>query len=324
VGVSTVIGKDAVPPAPVGAAREVTKQIETDRDARAARFRAALAQMDSAPAAASQVSGHAPPQAGKAGEFAPRFKLHRHGAEPRGADRNKPTMNQPGGAAAREAAQREKERACSFPATKPRFLDDQAMLGAMYAAETGVATVGGKGKPGQGGAGAFSEELALAGPGGAAALEKDTKPKMPGESAIAELAAAVSAAAAVPGAHQWARPEGPTHATPRARELPRPLSGGDPVHQLLIGKGPSGAEARMVISVGPLAGTTIHLKEGPAGIQAAILTQTATARQTLSSAMGAAAQRLKTKGHRLEVRFGDSARAGDSLFERADSHPSRG
>ena len=75
-------------------------------------------------------------------------------------------------------------------------------------------------------------------------------------------------------------------------------------HKLLMGQGPAGAEARLSITQGPLAGLQIHLSHGPAGLQAAVLTQGASSRQTLVSAMDQVAQRLRQKGHNLDLRFG--------------------
>jgi hypothetical protein len=191
-------------------------------------------------------------------------------------------------------------------ATRPPGLtDEQAMvLGAMGEGATGAS---GK-KTGQAAAlsAGLAEDPSLAAgvPGGPLAAKASTgKGGSSGEELIAEVAAALSVAAQLSPAQGWSRPEGPTRPDRPARELPQPLPGVDPIHQLLIGKGPNGAEARMRISVGPLAGTEIHLREGPGGIQASILTQNASSRQTLSSAMEAVAQRLKDKGHRLEVRM---------------------
>jgi hypothetical protein len=120
-----------------------------------------------------------------------------------------------------------------------------------------------------------------------------------------EVAAPPADAFAVPGAAPWARPEGP--ARPEApRQLPSPAPGAEVYHKLLMGQGPAGAEARLSITQGPLAGLQIQLTHGPAGLQAAVLTQGASSRQTLVSAMDQIAQRLRQKGHNLDVRFGSS------------------
>jgi hypothetical protein len=109
----------------------------------------------------------------------------------------------------------------------------------------------------------------------------------------------------VPGPTPWARPEGP--ARPEApRQLPSPPPGTEAYHRLLMGQGPAGAEARLSITQGPLAGLQIHLTHGSGGVQAAVLTQGASSRQTLVSAMDQVAQRLRQKGHNLDLRFGSS------------------
>jgi hypothetical protein len=107
----------------------------------------------------------------------------------------------------------------------------------------------------------------------------------------------------MPGLTPWQRPEGP--ARPEApRQLPSPPPGTEAYHRLLMGQGPAGAEARLTITQGPLAGLQIHLTNGPGGVQAAVLTQGASSRQTLVSAMDQVAQRLRQKGHTLDLRFG--------------------
>jgi hypothetical protein len=124
-----------------------------------------------------------------------------------------------------------------------------------------------------------------------------------------EVATAPADAFAVPGATPWARPEGPTR--PEApRQLPSPAPGAEIYHKLLVGQGPAGAEARLSITHGPLAGLQIQLTHGPGGVQAAVLTQGASSRQTLVSAMEQVAQRLRQKGHNLDIRFGSSGQQG--------------
>jgi hypothetical protein len=132
-----------------------------------------------------------------------------------------------------------------------------------------------------------------------------------------EVATPPADAFAIPGATPWARPEGP--ARPEApRQLPSPAPGQEVYHKLLLGQGPAGAEARLSITQGPLAGLQIQLTHGPAGVQAAVLTQGASSRQTLVSAMDQIAQRLRQKGHNLDVRFGSSGGQG------ANQTPRRG
>ncbi len=223
----------------------------------------------------------------------------------------------PGSAGAPQGS-RDKDKAGSAAAEKAGLtLETSALLeslveGGMGAGGTG-ALLGKKGKGNLGdsaGGGAGDDAGGAQATSGGAAQEtkeakaaKEAKGKSPGEEAISEVAAAISAAAQLGQTPAWSRPEGPTQAAPRPRELPQPAPGSDPIHQLLIGKGPDGAEAKMMITVGPLAGTTINLREGPGGLVAQILTQNESARQTLNSAMAAVANRLKEKGHKLDVRF---------------------
>jgi hypothetical protein len=119
-----------------------------------------------------------------------------------------------------------------------------------------------------------------------------------GDAALnAQLANAASASPA------WARPEGPARVEAASRVLPTELEGMEKMHRLLIGQGPAGAEARLAITDGPLAGAQIHLRTGPGGIQAAVSSSTESSRQTLVTAMDEVARRMKEKGHRLTVRL---------------------
>ena len=117
-------------------------------------------------------------------------------------------------------------------------------------------------------------------------------------------AGSVGSALAAPVARPpWSRPEGPPGPPARPALPPLPATGGH--HRVLIGRGPAGAEARLTIASGPLAGVEIHLREGAAGLHASLLTRTASSRQTLAMAMEEVAQRLKRKGHVLRVGFGE-------------------
>jgi hypothetical protein len=71
------------------------------------------------------------------------------------------------------------------------------------------------------------------------------------------------------------------------------------VERILIGSGPSGAEARLTISSGPLAGGEILLRERQGCIDAVVLTALGGTRQTLSSMMSEVALRLEARGYRL-------------------------
>jgi hypothetical protein len=284
LAVSSTIGKDQPPSVQPGvASRQQAEQQANavERDERATRFRASLTRPDTV-----------------AGERAAALK-NRDGA---------PTARTPGKAGGQpEAAGRSSgdkgekadrdsglDRTLSLGLTGEQALALEAALGGASGTERKRGGPGG-GEPGM-------DDLSLGASGG---LDRAGSKlgHTPGEEALVEVAAAVSAAAAPVHGQSWARPEGPQAQRPSARELPQPLPGVDPVHQLFIGRGPAGAEARMMITVGPLAGTEIQLREGPGGVQASIITQNASARQTLSSAMSAVAERLKAKGQKLDVKF---------------------
>jgi len=70
------------------------------------------------------------------------------------------------------------------------------------------------------------------------------------------------------------------------------------VDRILVGSGPEGAEARIRIGTGALAGTEIQLSSGAAGnvVEARLLTHAATSRQTLSLVMDEIRLRLRDRG----------------------------
>src|SRR4051812_34398764 len=70
------------------------------------------------------------------------------------------------------------------------------------------------------------------------------------------------------------------------------------VDRILVGSGPDGAEARIRIGAGALAGTEIQLSSGLAGhvVEARLLTHAATSRQTLSLVMDEIRLRLRDRG----------------------------
>jgi hypothetical protein len=70
------------------------------------------------------------------------------------------------------------------------------------------------------------------------------------------------------------------------------------VDRVLIGSGPDGAQARIRIGAGALAGTEIHLTSAAAGraIEARLLTHTSSSRQTLSVVMDEIRSRLRDRG----------------------------
>jgi hypothetical protein len=70
------------------------------------------------------------------------------------------------------------------------------------------------------------------------------------------------------------------------------------VDRILVGSGPDGAQARIRIGSGALAGTEIQLSSGAAGhvVEARLLTHAATSRQTLSLVMDEIRLRLRDRG----------------------------
>jgi hypothetical protein len=306
--VSSVIGKDSPPVGVTGAptpAELAVKAENADKEVRAERFRAALGQPP-APgheAAARQPSTSA---AEARAREAAAFNRFLSASKPGGKDEK-------AGGAKGEAASRKPGGEKAEGERKADGGDDElsALAGGGSAGGQADGTaIGrkGRGAGGEGsGGGSDDPGVGVGAASGPEANPKAGRPQSKAEESIADVAAAISAAALPPGVHSWARPEGPAQGPQRPRELPQPLPGVDPVHQLLIGKGPNGSEAKMIISVGPLAGTTINLREGPGGLEAQILTQTASARQTLTSAMQSVASRLKDRGHKLDVKFDNAA-----------------
>jgi hypothetical protein len=98
----------------------------------------------------------------------------------------------------------------------------------------------------------------------------------------------------------YSRREGPG-SEPVARAAVPPQLEVAGAHRLLVGRGPGGAEARLTIDAGPLAGSLIHLREGAGGIEAAVSSQVASTRQILVAAMDQVASRLRDRGHALKV-----------------------
>jgi hypothetical protein len=75
------------------------------------------------------------------------------------------------------------------------------------------------------------------------------------------------------------------------------------VDRVLIGSGPDGAEARIRIGAGALAGTEIHLSSvSGQAVEARLLTHAASSRQTLSVVMDEIRSRLRDKGIVLATR----------------------
>lgn len=128
--------------------------------------------------------------------------------------------------------------------------------------------------------------------------ERTTKASDLSESSTSESTVMAVFGAASP-CPPWLRPEGPTPRAPSSG--PRPVPVDTPLERVLIGTGPGGAEARLTIGHGPLAGSQVHLRHGPAGIEATVLTQTESSRQTLSVAMVEVARRLERRGYVLRT-----------------------
>jgi hypothetical protein len=103
-----------------------------------------------------------------------------------------------------------------------------------------------------------------------------------------------ASAAAMAG---WFRPESAAASTNRP-VLVAGASAARPVDRVLVGSGPGGAEARIRIGAGALAGTEIQLSSAGAGhiVEARLLTHAATSRQTLSLVMDEIRSRLRDRG----------------------------
>jgi hypothetical protein len=103
-----------------------------------------------------------------------------------------------------------------------------------------------------------------------------------------------ASAAAMAG---WFRPESGGAAPPRATGVAA-ASAPRPVDRILVGAGPDGAQARIRIGAGALAGTEIQLSTGAAGhaVEAQLLTHAASSRQTLSLVMDEIRLRLRDRG----------------------------
>ena len=75
------------------------------------------------------------------------------------------------------------------------------------------------------------------------------------------------------------------------------------VNRVLIGSGPDGAQARIRIGAGALAGTEIHLSTASGqAVEARLLTHAASSRQTLSVVMDEIRSRLRDRGIVLTTR----------------------
>ena len=121
---------------------------------------------------------------------------------------------------------------------------------------------------------------------------------------------AAGAAAAMAG---WFRSEPPVAGRPAAVTAVAPPRA---VERVLVGAGPEGAQARIRIGAGALAGTEIQLSSVASGraVEARLLTHTASSRQTLSVVMDEIRSRLRDRGIVLSTTGAGarrSARAAD-------------
>lgn len=107
------------------------------------------------------------------------------------------------------------------------------------------------------------------------------------------------------------------------------------VDRVLIGSGPDGAQARIRIGAGALAGTEIQLSSGAGGhvVEARLLTHAATSRQTLSLVMDEIRARLRdrgivlstpARGARAVAPTGDVERTGEGAARDADGRGGAG
>jgi hypothetical protein len=143
-----------------------------------------------------------------------------------------------------------------------------------------------------------------------------------------------ASAAALAG---WFRSEsaGPPPATAIAVSGSSAASGPRAVDRVLIGSGLDGAEARIRIGAGALAGTEIQLTTGAAAnvVEARLLTHAATSRQTLSLVMDEIRLRLRDRGivlsttapgARRVARPGDVEAAAEGAASASDGHARSG
>jgi hypothetical protein len=132
-----------------------------------------------------------------------------------------------------------------------------------------------------------------------------------------------ASAAAMAG---WFRPEPSGASAPRAMGVA--AAAARPVDRILVGAGPEGAQARIRIGAGALAGTEIQLSAGAAGhaVEAQLLTHAASSRQTLSLVMDEIRLRLRDRGIVLatKVPAGRSAPAPDGHATQDERNASTG
>ncbi len=127
---------------------------------------------------------------------------------------------------------------------------------------------------------------------------RPSRPARPEESTVAPEP---DRCLAVPIQTPWSRPEAPP--TPPLSPRRPPETPPTPP-RVFMGRGPDGAEARLAISSGPLAGTEIHLRESSRLVSATILTRATASGQSVSRALDEVARRLSTKGVAFRAQYG--------------------
>lgn len=111
----------------------------------------------------------------------------------------------------------------------------------------------------------------------------------------------------------WLRPEGAPTGGELAPPRPRPtnLANGESERsaRVLLGHGPAGAEARLTLGLGELAGAQIRLQSAGGVVHASFLTAPESARQTLVRTMEEVKRRLQQRGLDLRVTASGSRNA---------------
>jgi hypothetical protein len=94
------------------------------------------------------------------------------------------------------------------------------------------------------------------------------------------------------------------------------------VDRVLVGAGPDGAQARIRIGAGALAGTEIQLSSVASGraVEARLLTHTASSRQTLSVVMDEIRSRLRDRGIVLSTTGAGAPRGARAADADATAH----
>jgi hypothetical protein len=104
----------------------------------------------------------------------------------------------------------------------------------------------------------------------------------------------------------WFRPEWPA----RAATGPPAATAAPSIERVLVGTGPQGEEARILIGAGPLAGTEIRLLATGGVVEAQLLTRSESSSQTLAVALGEVKVRLRARGLVLRTVPADRGRPG--------------